>query len=220
MRKFTLLELMVVIAIIGILITMLVPSLSKARKEAEKAACKSNHKQLAVCMVIYSEDNDFFAPYNASLTGNGPRVSWLKRMYPAYMENHLVSHCPSANKPPDWYNTSNLLWTNIAANQQIVGTNNANVNGGAGHPQAASFSSVKTPTETSLVLDGYGGHLAHTNYYFADSPGYLYGAGNQYIARHNEKANVMFMDIHVESVHYKKLKVIGTWGKVFWDPTK
>ena len=221
MKKFTLLELMVVIAIIGVLVTMLLPSLQKARQEAERAVCTSNLKQTAVAMVVYSVENNDFAPYNAGLNNpNIPRVSWIQRMYPDYLGDHLATHCPSANTPPDWYNTSTLLWTNLAANQQIVGTNNASTNGGAGHPQEASFSSVRTPTKTSLLLDGYNGHLAHTNYYFQDNPGYLFGEGRKYIARHRSRANVMYMDIHVETHKYTYLKANGTWGKVFWDPTK
>ena len=42
MKKFTLLELLVVVAIIGILSSMLLPSLRKARKEAMGSVCKSN----------------------------------------------------------------------------------------------------------------------------------------------------------------------------------
>ena len=58
MRKFTLLELMVVIAIIGILITMLMPSLSQAREKGRAAVCLSNYKQLAMLNYTFIGDND------------------------------------------------------------------------------------------------------------------------------------------------------------------
>ena len=44
-NKFTLIELLTVVAIIGILLTILLPSLSQAREKAYSAVCKSNVKQ-------------------------------------------------------------------------------------------------------------------------------------------------------------------------------
>lgn len=54
---FTLVELLVVIGIIGVLLAILMPSLTKARKQATKTACMSNLKQVYIAMQIYSTDN-------------------------------------------------------------------------------------------------------------------------------------------------------------------
>ena len=58
MKKFTLIELLIVIAIIGILLTLLLPSLGKARNKAKTALCLSNLRQTAVLHMRYSKENN------------------------------------------------------------------------------------------------------------------------------------------------------------------
>ena len=57
LKAFTLVELLVVVAIIGILATMMLPALAKARESARRAACKSNLHQLQLGMEMYAEAN-------------------------------------------------------------------------------------------------------------------------------------------------------------------
>lgn len=59
---FTLIELLTVIAIIGILAAILIPTVGKVREKARQSASISNLKQIAQALVLYASDNKGLAP--------------------------------------------------------------------------------------------------------------------------------------------------------------
>jgi len=59
---FTLIELLVVIAIIAILAAILFPVFERAREQANKTACLSNMKQIALGILQYNQDYDDTLP--------------------------------------------------------------------------------------------------------------------------------------------------------------
>ena len=91
-KAFTLIELMVVVAIIGILLTLLLPSLLKARDAALSAACLSNQKQIYIGFQRYTQENNNKVPFNEFSDGNGQCPSWE----PQVSQYMGVDY-------PDWY---------------------------------------------------------------------------------------------------------------------
>ena len=69
MKKFTLLEALIVIAIIALLISILLPSLTKAKEKGRQAVCLSNFKQMNMATFGFTKENKQKLP--------GP-LTWLQ----------------------------------------------------------------------------------------------------------------------------------------------
>lgn len=75
-RAFTLVELLVVIAIIAILAALLLPSLSKAKQQAQGVLCLNGGKQLMLALLTYGSDNNDFFPPNPDDANTKPVYNW------------------------------------------------------------------------------------------------------------------------------------------------
>ena len=77
-KDFTLIELLIVIAIIAILAAMLLPALSKARETAYKISCANHLSSIGKAMLMYANDyQDYLPPYrSASVWGMPGNREW------------------------------------------------------------------------------------------------------------------------------------------------
>ena len=92
---FTLIELLVVIAIIALLMGVLIPALSRARKQARGAVCMAALKQWGMCYQLYATDYDSKLPY---FQGGTVRTTYMESLRPYYSDINKMRTCPAATR--------------------------------------------------------------------------------------------------------------------------
>jgi prepilin-type processing-associated H-X9-DG protein len=109
---FTLIELIVIIAILGVLIGLLLPAVQKVREAGNRSKCASHLRQLALACHNYHDVHSFLPPgsrhlpqrlcVNLRWQGNaweGYKGSWLVYLLPFAEEENLFRQIPKLNEP-------------------------------------------------------------------------------------------------------------------------
>lgn len=121
-RAFTLVELLVVIAVIAVLAAILLPVLAKAKERGRGTACLSNLRQIGVALQMYVHENNDRLPTMINLgvstntpgLTNGPTIDLV-------LSNHLdslqVFRCPSDDRQI-FEQTGSSYWWNHLLNGQ------------------------------------------------------------------------------------------------------
>lgn len=119
-HHFTLLDLLIVIAIITILAGMLLPALNKAREKARSITCSNNQKQINMAIIAYQQDSDdYFPPYKTIDTTQ--RYYWSGHLaaggYTGGMQkNFKIFLCPGKMN----LKTAEILETTNPYNREVL----------------------------------------------------------------------------------------------------
>lgn len=197
LKTFTLVELLIVIAIIAILASLLLPALSRARDAGYRASCLSNQKQLGIAIYSYGSDDD-----NAGLwvwdqnTMRTPSNAWVGfgTLYNLkYIATPKLFFCDKQLKWP-YSKYASIFGTT----GQIVGNYflPRKYSGGYRDPSitANAFGSGNSGLLLKNLKPGYVIGADSSLYYISRT-----GADPAYPMEHNKSANIVYADGHAES---------------------
>jgi prepilin-type N-terminal cleavage/methylation domain-containing protein/prepilin-type processing-associated H-X9-DG protein len=119
-RAFTLIELIIVIAIIGILAALLLPAISRTKEAGRSAVCLNNLHQIGLGLQIYVQDNQNLLPTMYDRATNsappaGPAMNQVLLSYVSGVSN--IFQCPSDNHRLFELTGSSYAW-NVLLNGQ------------------------------------------------------------------------------------------------------
>jgi prepilin-type N-terminal cleavage/methylation domain-containing protein/prepilin-type processing-associated H-X9-DG protein len=228
---FTLIEVLVVVAIIGILAALVLFGVSRTKEKAQRIQCANNVRQLGQAMQLFIVDThvyplmmnsgywkgkytEHFTSWNAALeneiSAHFPRAGWI--------EPKGVWDCPAAKRPSDY--PSKMVYTKYGYNAYgLSGRGDTNTLGLGGHRYPVDIASsapplkeseVPNPSEMMAIGDGFQGGKGIVQ----DGVGALWRTYDtrgdsmstaRSLSRHQGKASVVFCDGHVESPTLKSL---------------
>ena len=227
--RFTLVELLVVIAVIAILAGMLLPALNSARAKAHAISCASNMKQIGVAAIGYTQDNDdYWCPASAcgptypnSAWNNDINYenNWLALLWPSLKSGTFPTDnaplkspaiCPGGEKDIFYFQKKSRPITNLAWNARV---------GLAGDTwrNPLRLTRNKYPTKTATLWDVK--NVDETGTPYAGEDGIANGGTSNSRDYHNEGVaksctpmrhpggtdNILFVDGHVETKNIFKL---------------
>lgn len=195
-RAFTLIELLTVIAIVGILAGMLVVGVGRARESARSADCVARLRTVHGWLSIYAGEHKgrFPAPYGPSLDKPGDaNASWWATIQQYFQTNYTTPQVGESDADNPWYCAS-------AENTFPQGVRRAFPINADGATQTSYFIPAQNSkwAQTLLVADGSSNPAEPVDSFAmfrssASTPGVVLDA------RHGGKVNGVFLDGHVAS---------------------
>jgi len=183
-RGFTLIEILVVIAIIAILAAILFPVFSRARAKARQANCASNLRQLGAAVQMYLTDYDDVMP--GAPNGNGGSAIY----------GGWVWYAAFGTPGPGYFDVLRGALYPYTRNTQIYLCPDDHSRSGCsyelnGYLRWGAAALIPKPAETLLLIPEDDHDTANDGYF--DVP-----AGDWPNRRHNNGVNAAFVDGHVK----------------------
>ena len=232
-KAFTLIEILVVIAIIGVLTAILLPAVQAARAAARSTQCASRMRQNVLAVHLYHDSLKKLPP--ANIVSNWPmQMTWFGEVNYAtnkvrtdigllapFMErNATVQKCPSwdENSVTPLYESANGGYGyNLAIGQSVWSQDNA---GNWVQRQSLTRMSNFKSTSTTVVLSDsarvqlpYGDQTASivTENFYISGPARTISEPSSHFRHQGKVANVAFLDGHVEAVLEKDVAPPSHW---------
>ena len=189
---FTLIEIIIAIAVIAIITAILYPVFAQVREKGRQSVCLSNTHQLALAIFAYCQDSDERLPPAAAHGTTKTIILWPDMIAP-YVRNDKVRLCPSDAKA-----SRNSYGANEFAFRDETDPDNLDV-------PLNILAAFKSPTQTIMLGDIGTGDDLKTNrpdaYKMMPPTQVLQDdADARPSARHQGYANLAFMDGHTKSM--------------------
>jgi len=221
-QAFTLVELLVVISIIALLMGLLLPALSRARRQAKSTVCKNNLRQMGLATMLYVEDNGGRLPYAWGVSHNANTNNFQTLLIPYVLKDRFnadqntrnsdfaknVFRCPTRLKENHYrnnidYSGTGNPWKISYGMNQYTSLNFPVAGGGFPSAKTVTLSTVARPTTILLIADlSYELNHPAITYLQPRKVGQelYYDVGWRHGMSHPEgHANILLMDMHVEA---------------------